>query len=124
MRWSRPIRVCRSAGSNDPVTAANLAPKGFENSLTSKRFGFRKDDLVIPSHFEGSLCEIFKVSWRDPSTVARDDEVGYNNVIFSRGRQKCWVDNSGRCPMPALRQLILNILSPCFAMIPSALIRL
>jgi len=60
----------------------------------------------MPSHFEGSLCEIFKVSWRDPSTVARDDEVGYNNVSCSRRRLKCWVDNSGRGPIPALRQLI------------------
>src|SRR5207247_8137311 len=61
MRWSRPIRVCPSAGSNDPVTAANLAPKGFENSPTSKQFGFRKGNTggtptsstVIPSASEG-----------------------------------------------------------------------
>src|SRR5512132_2983184 len=61
MRWSRPIRACHSAGSNDPVTAANLAPKGFESLPTSRRSGFRKDDAdciassptVIPSASEG-----------------------------------------------------------------------
>src|SRR2546429_9950420 len=115
MRWSRPIRVCRSAGSNDPVTAANLAPKGFENSLTSKRFGFRKDALVIPSHFEGSLCEIFKVSWRGPPPFARGDEGGFKKVSCSRGRLKSLGEKTGPGPVSAPRQIIFNRLAVFFA---------